>query len=75
MRRYGTPPETLLAPSSFGSTTSPKFPGRGFPPIDEHVVRPETRAAVEGSTILAELHRWLARAATSASAEDVIDEA
>jgi len=36
---------------------------------------PRVRAAVEGSTDLAQLHRWLARAATSASAEDAIDEA
>jgi hypothetical protein len=44
MRRYGTPPETLLAPSPYGGAVALKLPGRGgFPPIDEHVVRPETR--------------------------------
>jgi hypothetical protein len=55
MRRYGTPPETLLAPSAYG-TTALKLPGRGgFPPVDEHVVRPETREEmVRGERIFAQ---------------------
>jgi hypothetical protein len=55
MRRYGTPPETLLAPSAYGSSTALKLPGRGFPPLDEHVVRPETREEmVRGERIYAQ---------------------
>jgi hypothetical protein len=56
MRRYGTPPETLLAPSAYGGAVALKLPGRGgFPPIDEHVVRPETREEmVRGERIYAQ---------------------
>jgi hypothetical protein len=56
MRRYGTPPpETLLAPPAAGGSVAVRMPGAGggialklpgrsdFPPLDEHVVRPETR--------------------------------
>jgi hypothetical protein len=56
MRRYGTPPETLLAPSAYGGAVALKLPGRGgFPPLDEHVVRPETREEmVRGERIYAQ---------------------
>jgi hypothetical protein len=44
MRRHSSAAETLLAPSPYGSTGALSLPGRGeFPPVDEHVVRPETR--------------------------------
>jgi hypothetical protein len=67
MRRYGTPPETWLAPSAAGGSVALKMPsaaGGGalklpgmsaFPPLDEHVVRPETREEmVRGEHIYAQ---------------------
>jgi hypothetical protein len=55
MRRHPSA-ETLLAPSAPGSSTVLKLPGRGgFPPLDEHVVRPETREErVRGARIIAQ---------------------
>jgi hypothetical protein len=55
MRRHGTP-ETLLAPSAAGGSVALKLPGRDtFPPLDQHVVRPETREEmVRGERIFAQ---------------------
>ena len=55
MRRYGTS-ETLLAPSAAGGGVALKLPGRAtFPPLDRHVVRPETREEmVRGERMLAQ---------------------
>jgi hypothetical protein len=56
MRRYATPPEALVAPSASWGATALKLPGRGgFPALDEHVVRPETREEmVRGERIYAQ---------------------
>ena len=54
MRRHSSA-ETLLAPAARGSAAALKLPGRGFPPIDDHVVRPETREEmVRGERIYAQ---------------------
>jgi hypothetical protein len=43
MRRYGVS-ETLMAPSAAGGSAALRLPGSAaFPPLDQHVVRPETR--------------------------------
>jgi hypothetical protein len=56
MRRYGTPPETLLAPSAAGGSVALRLPGRAtFPSLDHHVVRPEAREEmVRGERIFAQ---------------------
>jgi hypothetical protein len=55
MRRHSSA-ETLLAPSAPGGTIALKLPDRGeFPPLDEHVVEPETREEmVRGERIFAQ---------------------
>jgi hypothetical protein len=57
MPRHGAP-EILLAPSASHGGAALKLPGRGagdFPPLDEHVVRPETREEmVRGERVFAQ---------------------
>jgi hypothetical protein len=56
MPRRSSSSEGLLAPPAPGSSTVLKLPGRAmFPPLDEHVVRPETREEmVRGERLFAQ---------------------
>lgn len=53
---WKSPPEMLLAPSASGGGSALKLPGASaFPPVDEHLVEPETRQEmVRGERLLAQ---------------------